>query len=379
MLKALLFPTIDPQQSHRLSRWMLATGASAMVVVLLFAAHLLSVLPLHAFAYAAAAIVFFVIAFYVLFRSGLNRHFQDPSLTLPQILCSTLVILYVLYESPASHGVLALIYMVSFLFGVFRLSTRQLLALTAFVAVSYAAIIGWQWQIGSNPPEHHRKVLNWLVLTCVLTFFSVMGGYISRLRKNVEVARAGLEKALMRIEYLAARDELTGVLNRRSLIDILDQQKRRADRYKTTFSTLMLDIDFFKRVNDTHGHHAGDVVLKSFARAATTCLRTSDAFGRYGGEEFLVILDQTPLDKVAVLAERFCECARQLNFDELASGIRISISIGGAEYRRSENWKDTVARADNALYTAKRAGRDRYVLEAAASIAEDSRMTFPHV
>ena len=168
---------------------------------------------------------------------------------------------------------------------------------------------------------------------------------------------------MLRIEYMAARDELTDLVNRRSLVDFLKQQKSRGDRFGSTFTTLMLDIDHFKRVNDTHGHQAGDVVLKSFAQAASASLRATDVLGRYGGEEFMAILDQTPLDRSAIVAGRLCALARQLNFDELATGLRISISIGGAEYRPPEQWQATVERADKALYRAKHGGRDRFELD----------------
>ena len=342
---------------------MMATGASMMVVVLFLAAYLLDLLGREAFATAALLTLGFVVLFYAIFRSGLNLRFRDPSLTLPQIVSSTLVILYALSQSKDGHGILALIYMVSFLFGVFRLSTRELLTLTAFVAFSYAMIIAVQWhpEADADPGVFNRKVLNWIVLTAVLGFFSVMGGYISKLRKDLADSKVRLEEALQRIERMASTDELTGVHNRRSLIDFLDRQKSRADRFGSAFAVLMVDIDHFKRINDALGHHGGDVVLSAFARAAAGHLRQTDVFGRYGGEEFLALLEQTPVQSVVVVAERLCALARELNFDELASGLRITVSIGGTDYRKPESWQTTVERADQAMYRAKEGGRDRFV------------------
>src|ERR1700674_2349400 len=112
MLSRLIVPTHDLKQSHRIQRSLMAAGASSMVVALLFISYLLDVLTLRAFVNSALLTAFFVIAFYAVFRGGLNLRFRDPSLTLPQILCSTLVILYALYESKHAHGVLALIYRV---------------------------------------------------------------------------------------------------------------------------------------------------------------------------------------------------------------------------------------------------------------------------
>jgi len=364
MTSRFINPGSDQNQSLRLRRWTMAAGASGMVLALFFAAYLLNVLDRKVFLTTVLLTLGLVILFYTLFRSNLNLRFRDASLTLPQILAATLVILYVLSQSKAGHGVLALIYMMPFLFGVFRLTTRQLLGLTAFVAVSYAVIIGAQGisEAGLDPDAFNRNVLNWIVLTTVLAYFSVMGGYISRMRRNLSDSKKTLEAALLRIENMAARDELTGVANRRSLMDVLKQQKNRVDRYGKTFSVLMIDIDHFKRINDTYGHHAGDVVLRSFANTAAASLRDTDVFGRYGGEEFLAIVEQTALDQSSVVAARLCELARTLVFDELASGLRISVSIGSAEYRPPEEWQETVDRADKALYRAKDGGRDRFEL-----------------
>lgn len=346
-------------------RYLMAAGASVMVVVLLFAAYLADVLGMRAFLNAALLTLFFVIAYYVIFRSGFNLRFSDPSLTIPQIVCSMAVALYALYESNDGDGVLTMIYLVSFMFGVFRLSTRQLLVLTAIAAISYALVIGVQWHADPSPYILKRKALTWIALTSVLVFFSLTGGYVSKLRKDIADSKKRLEAAVLRIEDLASKDELTGVFNRRTLVTVLNQQKNRADRYRIPFSVLMLDIDHFKRVNDTYGHQGGDKVLKEFATAVSGCLRNTDVFGRYGGEEFLAILEQTPLAHVPIAAARLCALARQLRFDELASEFRISVSVGGAQYRIPEDWQMTVDRADEALYRAKNGGRDRFELETA--------------
>jgi diguanylate cyclase (GGDEF)-like protein len=197
----------------------------------------------------------------------------------------------------------------------------------------------------------------------VLMFFSIMGGYVSSLRKKLGEAHAGLERALLRIEHLAARDELTGVLNRRSLVEVLDQQKGRSDRYGAVFSILMVDIDHFKLVNDTHGHPAGDAVLARFAKVAAASLRQSDTFGRYGGEEFLAVLDQTTLEGACIVGERMCATAKRLQFDEFAATLRVTVSLGIAQYRPREDWHDLIKRADQALYRAKSGGRDRIEYE----------------
>jgi diguanylate cyclase (GGDEF)-like protein len=360
-------PEDNEKQALRLRRWMMAAGASAIVVAVFFAAHLLDLLDRRTFWTASLVTLGFVVAFYVMFRSGLNLRYRDPSLTMPQILAASLVLLYTVSQSKEGHGVLALLFLMPFLFGVFRLRTRQLLGLTAFVSISYALIIylKWGFQSEADPDSFHVKILNWFVSTFVLAFFAVMGGYISKLRKDLTANKERLESALSRIESMAARDYLTGVFNRRSLFDIVQQQKNRADRHGTTFSVLMIDIDHFKRVNDSYGHQAGDAVLKKFADAAGATLRGVDVFGRYGGEEFMVILEQASLDLAGAIAARICELARNLAFDQRPGGPSITVSIGCAEYRKPEPWEQTVERADKALYRAKEKGRNRVETQSA--------------
>ena len=360
MLNRVIFPLDDPQQVHLMRRFLMGLGASVMVLVLLFLSSLFGVLPFGAFLVTSLMMLLLVLGFFAVFRLGINKRFRDPSLTLAQIVASTLVLLYALSESPTGQSTLSLIYLVSFLFGVFRLSTPQLLGLTAFVSLSYAAILALQSYQPAEQVRLNQDILRWIVLTTVLMFFSIMGGYVSSLRKKLAEAHVGLEKAMLRIENLAARDDLTDVLNRRSLVDVLGRQKGRADRYDGAgFSLLMVDIDHFKQVNDTYGHPAGDTVLTRFAKAADASLRLSDTFGRYGGEEFVAVLDQTNLEGACVVGERMCAMARRLQFDKVAATLRVTVSLGIAQYRPPEDWHAMIERADKALYRAKSGGRDR--------------------
>jgi diguanylate cyclase (GGDEF)-like protein len=353
--------TPQAKQALRIRRLMVATGASAIAAAVFFMVYLLGLVDRRAFVTAALAVLGLVVAFHVTFRTGMNLRFRDPSLTLPQIVAAFAVLLYVVSQSWEGHGVLALLFVMPLLFGAFRLTTRQLLALTAFVSASYALIIQLKWgfQAQADVRSFRLNLLNWAVLTTVFAFFSVIGGYITRLRRDLVASNANLEAALARIESLAARDELTGVHNRRSLLEILEQHKGRSDRHGTTFSVLMIDVDHFKRINDTYGHAAGDAVLRRFADSAGAILRAVDIFGRYGGEEFMSILDQASLEEARKVAARMCEFARTLAPPDSCRGLHLTVSIGYAQYRAGEDWLDTVERADQALYRAKEAGRDR--------------------
>jgi diguanylate cyclase (GGDEF)-like protein len=121
----------------------------------------------------------------------------------------------------------------------------------------------------------------------------------------------------------------------------------------------MVDIDLFKRINDTYGHLTGDAVLRDVAHAASKALRQLDFFGRYGGEEFVMVLTDTPLEGAMVTAERVRSRIEQLEFPGIAPGLRVTVSIGVAEHVRRADSAVTLRRADEALYRAKEGGRNR--------------------
>ena len=169
---------------------------------------------------------------------------------------------------------------------------------------------------------------------------------------------------MRRLRTLAMTDELTRVANRRSIELSGEDVVGRARAEKRPLTALALDIDHFKRINDVHGHHAGDRVLARVAEASQGVLRQFDQLGRIGGEEFLVLLPNTAADAGAQVAERLRECIETLDLDDIAPGLRVTISLGMGELRDSDaNFKALVHRADLALYRAKANGRNRLATE----------------
>jgi diguanylate cyclase (GGDEF)-like protein len=169
------------------------------------------------------------------------------------------------------------------------------------------------------------------------------------------------------IRRIASLDGLTGVLNRRSGLSRLDQEFRKADRMEQPIGVVMADIDHFKEVNDVHGHLAGDAVLKEVAKAVRGILRKDDFLVRYGGEEFLVVLPGAGAKDIAVIAERVRSVARRQVVQVEGTELSVTISVGFASTDDVpvEDAMDLVERADEALLTAKRTGRNRAVAAAA--------------
>ncbi|WP_370260071.1 diguanylate cyclase [Idiomarina sp.] len=172
---------------------------------------------------------------------------------------------------------------------------------------------------------------------------------------QIEKLNQELTEANERLEHLVHTDALTQVWNRYHMEQTLEEEVKRCERHGRNLSVILLDIDHFKRVNDDYGHDVGDNVLKLISEALDKWLRSSDVFGRWGGEEFLIIAPETDLESAGQLAERLRRRLANLQFDKVG---QVTASFGVAELSRSESRNSLVKRADNALYQVKESGRN---------------------
>lgn len=168
--------------------------------------------------------------------------------------------------------------------------------------------------------------------------------------RNALLYKKAIEKAYI--------DPLTGVSNRAAFDKALAQECKLAQRHGHALTLMMLDIDHFKQINDTHGHIGGDVALNTFAMCINEYVRSSDALFRYGGEEFAIILRNTELDGAALLAERMRNKIENMQFQYESVKLSITVSIGVAPFIKGENSQELIERADKLLYEAKKAGRN---------------------
>jgi diguanylate cyclase (GGDEF)-like protein len=174
-----------------------------------------------------------------------------------------------------------------------------------------------------------------------------------------------LEEARAEIQAMAETDDLTKLPNRRSTLDRLAHEIKRAERYKLPLSIVLMDLDHFKEVNDTHGHPAGDAVLRQTSEVLMEVIRETDFFGRYGGEEFLGIMAQTDLLGAGVIGERLRRAIEAASFD-IGEGktLHRTASLGAACWRHGNDTEERlIARADDALYRAKAGGRNQVRIE----------------
>lgn len=162
---------------------------------------------------------------------------------------------------------------------------------------------------------------------------------------------------------LAITDGLTKIYNHRFFQELFEKEFTRSDRYNTVFSLIILDIDHFKKVNDTYGHLCGDEILKSLAALVKSCLRSMDVVARYGGEEFAVLLPETGGTEAFQTAERIRRAVEGTRFMGTEQGLNVTVSLGVATYPSADvnERADVIAKADSALYEAKESGRNRAI------------------
>jgi diguanylate cyclase (GGDEF)-like protein len=178
-------------------------------------------------------------------------------------------------------------------------------------------------------------------------------------RNRLRQQRRELEAALAKVQELATRDGLTGLYNRRHMQELLDASVDRLERYGERFSVALIDLDHFKRINDTHGHRVGDEVLISFSRIASAVLRETDVLARWGGEEFIMLFPSSSSPQAMAPLWRLQSQLRQAVVSSSRPELRVTFSAGVAIHVANASLGQTLERADTALYEAKRLGRDR--------------------
>ncbi|WP_447555060.1 GGDEF domain-containing protein [Vreelandella sp. EE22] len=183
-----------------------------------------------------------------------------------------------------------------------------------------------------------------------------MPGYTERVLVLVQRDISKRVEKEAELERLATTDMLTGLYNRARFDALLKKEISRLSRYTRPFSLIMLDIDFFKAINDNHGHDVGDQVLAGLGKLLKENLRKADSCARWGGEEFMILAPETSLEQAVQLAEKIRYRIKETQFSQAG---RVTVSLGVIEARPNESQKSVMKRADNALYMAKEEGRDR--------------------
>ncbi|WP_443192114.1 diguanylate cyclase [Pseudomonas indica] len=349
------------KQRLRLRRILLASSASWLYLLLCWLAFLAGYMQLHlqgmlvlSFVVLASCVIFFLLV-----RFDLNLRFREPSLTLPQMCWSILVVFVSAYFAGNLRSLFLMMALIVLMFGAFRLDLKGFVRVGVFCAICYALLlIALQRREGIELRQELIQALEFFVL---LLGVSMLGLEMSGLRQTLQLRNRELQRAFGQIQQQAITDELTGLYNRRFAKTMLSQQKALADRGGYDFVLCLIDLDFFKAVNDRYGHSGGDAVLRQLAGLLQRSVRNADFVARLGGEEFLLALTRTDPEGAQRVLQRLRETMADVQWDE-CPGLRLTLSVGVSAYRSPEPWEDVLQRCDEALYRAKDDGRDQVVL-----------------
>ena len=301
-----------------------------------------------------------VSVFAVLSEAHFNDRFEDHYLTIFQVGGHVALQLCFLLAAPEiGFAFLSVVFLI-FGFGALRMTSRQAIISWTLTMIGLTPIFLFSsTPIGLPITTQTERVAAMLSFVLTIGQCAFVGLHGSTMRKMLYDRSFELKAAYKRIEELAELDELTGSFNRRCIIRMLDDEIARAHRSQTPCSVALIDLDWFKRINDGYGHPTGDEVLRTFAITVFANIRNFDRFGRYGGEEFLLVLPDTPGDGAANILDRLRVIVADLDWSAFSQDMRVTISAGVATLGPDETEDSLLARADKALYAAKAQGRNR--------------------
>ncbi|MBN8511092.1 MAG: GGDEF domain-containing protein, partial [Burkholderiales bacterium] len=196
--------------------------------------------------------------------------------------------------NPPLRGMLLMLVALMLVFSAFTLQPRASRALGGFAVLVLGAVMFVMARLAPQAFDPTIELIHFAFAAGALPAIALLAGDLSSMRTRLQLQKAELEDAIERIHELATRDDLTGLINRRHMAELAERERRRALRRGLAPCLCLVDVDHFKRINDRHGHAAGDEALRVFARHAAAALRETDVLARWGGEEFLVLLPDTP-------------------------------------------------------------------------------------
>ena len=364
-LKDVILST-DPRRRTLVGMALLAlTLMAASAAVMLLVAHSSTTVDQTALQWWAALSVGGLVVMTAFIRSGETARLRDPSLTIPQMVWTITsgAVAYVL-AGDARGLVLSVLAMILF-FGTFGLTVAEVIGIGVYALLAFASAIGVSSRFNANASGYLDAAYALMVLI-VLSGSIALNLRIQRIRAKLQQQREALAQALEVNRELATRDELTGLINRRAMLDLMALEHRRSLRSGRPLLLAQLDIDHFKPINDQHGHAAGDRALQAFAGTVRASLRDTDVLARWGGEEFVLMLTDSSADQARGLLERIRQAVQALEIAHSAGSLQLTVSIGLAQHLPGDTVERTLERADQALYRAKALGRNRVVVAPAA-------------
>jgi diguanylate cyclase (GGDEF)-like protein len=354
----------DPKQRLRITRSLMATNVYILYLLLQVYAWWAGFMSASDVVLLTSAVLAYIAVCYATLRSGLNLRFKEPALTLPQVLTSITLIVGGYSLTGPVHGAMLMLLALVLVFGIFNLKALPFKIVSVYTVVLMG--IAMAIKVNTDPLQYPLKleIAHFILMAAIVPTIAMLAVQFSSMRHKLQMQKNELAQAVNRIQLLATRDELTGLPNRRHMREVLTEHQQRLDRSgHHRFCLALLDLDFFKRVNDTYGHGVGDEVLRHFAKEARSVMRDVDVMARWGGEEFLLLLVDTSPELAQIGIARIRD---KLSTSPVAAGdtqLYVKFSAGLTGYWGTEALDTSIERADKALYAAKDQGRNCTVIE----------------
>jgi diguanylate cyclase (GGDEF)-like protein len=347
----------DPRQRRYLTVTLTATAAYAVCALLQWHAVRAGLADPTQARWLLTMILLSQVGFFLLIRLGLVRRLADPALTLPQMAVGVMLLAWAYHINLPVRGAVMGIAGLVVSYSALTSQPRQCLATGIFTVVTFGLVMGLGVAVRPGQLDATIELLHFGLLTPVILTLAFLASRLSDMRMKLREQRNRLTEALAQLEAIATLDVLTGLPNRRYTQQWLAQATAQCQRQSTPLSVVVIDIDHFKRINDTLGHAAGDAVLARFAGLVRCAVRDGDLIGRWGGEEFVWVMVGTDQEQASTAIERMRSMVSRPEIWLDMPGWTVSFSAGVAALDQHPDIDAALRRADDALYAAKRAGR----------------------
>ncbi len=355
----------EPKQRLRLKRNLAASAASLIYTIMAIYLYLEGYFRLDMDVLMIIMVVYWLglFSFTFIIFTGINMRLPDPSMTLVQMYWSIPFMMLMVYALNDLRNIILLAFFALLSFGSFRLTSRQFFTITLTTLLVYLATMILLYI--NHPLRMHidKEILHFIGFSLTSVLLVYTGSATSQLRERNRLQNIKLRKALEENRTLATTDDLTGLITRRHFMEILGKQKAWSERDGSDFVICFADLDHFKYINDSFGHHTGDVVLQTFADIMRKSIREIDYAARFGGEEFVMLLINTDIEQARTIAERVRSSIENYNFSDLAPALNVTVSIGLANFKQFNSIQETLMCADNRMYQAKENGRNMVIDE----------------
>lgn len=349
------------QKKHLSVMHSIFLGYSIYTVFLLFA-YFLNILKISNLEFGTLLTFIWTgnLSLYFFVKLGFNKKLKEPDMLLPLIIWSIIcIIVPTYYMTEVLRSVSIMNYFLIMIFGVFKLNLKQFLSITGFsiALLGFIIIMVIKKELTSINP--YNEILIWGMFSATSLSFAFICNSVSELRNKLRLQKKELLNAFSDIQKISVTDELTSIYNRRYAINFMSNKKIKADKGLDKFIVCMIDIDHFKKINDTYGHDVGDIVLKSFSREVNHLIRNDDCFARFGGEEFLLVLSHIDLKIAKEVVYRIMTKIQNITIPDYPD-LKITVSIGIVEYQKGMLIEELLKESDKLLYKAKENGRNQF-------------------